>query len=142
MIAVKSWQRDAVSQPAMQFEARDLNLVLDDHFYFSKEGSSRRRSFSSGRPDSKMNKRYQRWIQFLYGPIFIVIGFFYRIYKSNRDWIEGLKSGDKISFFIRNATLIILAIWLLVWFFAPEGSGDRLVEEVKDTIGGSKTPSE
>jgi hypothetical protein len=71
-----------------------------------------------------------------------MIGFFYRIYKSNRDWIEGLKSGDKISFFIRNATLIILAIWLLVWYFAPEGSGDRLVEEVKDTIGVPKTPSE
>jgi len=89
-----------------------------------------------------MTKPYQRWIQFLYGPFFIVIGFFYRIYKSNRDWVEGLKAGDKTSFLIRNGTLVVLAIWLLVWYFAPEGSGDRLVEEVKDTIGGLKTPSE
>ena len=88
------------------------------------------------------NKRYQRWIQFLYGPIFIVIGFFYRVYKSNRDWVEGLKSGDKTSFFFRNATLVILAIWLLVWYFTPEGSSDRLTDEVKQTIEGMKIPSE
>jgi len=89
-----------------------------------------------------MNKRYQRWIQFLYGPFFIVIGFFYRIYKSNRDRVEGLKSGDKISFILRHATLVILAIWLLVWYLAPEGSSDRLAEEVKQTIDGMKIPSE
>ena len=89
-----------------------------------------------------MNKRYQRWIQFLYGPIFIVIGFFYRIYKSNRDWVKGLKSGDKISFFIRHATIVILVIWLLVWYLAPEGGSDRLSDEVIQTIDGMKIPSE
>ena len=89
-----------------------------------------------------MIKPYQRWIQFLYGPFFIVIGFFYRIYKSNRGWVEALKTGDKVSFFIRNATLVILVTWFLVWYFAPEGSNDRLVEEVKETIGGLKGLSE
>ena len=89
-----------------------------------------------------MKKRYQQWIQFLYGPFFIVIGFFYRIYKSNRDRVEGLKSGDKISFILRHATLVILAIWLLVWYLAPEGSSDRLADEVKQTIDGIKIPSE
>ena len=89
-----------------------------------------------------MTKPYQRWIRFLYGPFFIVIGFFYRIYKSNRGWVESLITGDKVSFFIRNATLVILAIWFLVWFFAPEGSSERLEEEVKETIGGLKGLSE
>jgi len=89
-----------------------------------------------------MKKRYQQWIQFLYGPFFIVIGFFYRIYKSNRDRVEGLKTGDKISFILRHATLVILAIWLLVWYLAPEGSSDRLADEVKQTIDGIKIPSE
>jgi len=89
-----------------------------------------------------MIKPYQRWIQFLYGPFFIVIGFFYRIYKSNRDRVETLITGDKVSFFIRNGTIVILAIWFLVWYFAPEGSSDRLVEEVKETIGGLNGPSE
>ena len=89
-----------------------------------------------------MIKPYQRWIQFLYGPFFIVIGFFYRIYKFNRDRVETLITGDKVSFFIRNGTLVILAIWFLVWYFAPEGSSDRLVEEAKQTIGGLKSLSE
>ena len=89
-----------------------------------------------------MIKPYQRWIQFLYGPFFIVIGFFYRIYKSNRGRVETLITGGKVSFFIRNATLVILSIWFLVWFFAPEGSSDRLVGEVKQTIGGLKGLSE
>ncbi len=89
-----------------------------------------------------MTKPYQRWIRFLYGPFFIVIGFFYRIYKSNRGRVESLITGDKASFFIRNATLVILAIWFLVWFFAPEGSSERLEEEVKQTIGGLKGLSE
>jgi len=89
-----------------------------------------------------MIKPYQRWIQFLYGPFFIVIGFFYRIYKSNRDRVETLITGDKVSSFIRNGTLVILAIWFLVWYFAPEGSSDRLVEEAKQTIGGLKSLSE
>ncbi len=89
-----------------------------------------------------MIKPYQRWIRFLYGPFFIVIGFFYRIYKSNRGRVETLITGDKVSVFIRNATLVILAIWFLVWFFAPEGSRDRLEEEVKETIGGLKGLSE
>ncbi len=89
-----------------------------------------------------MTKPYQRWIRFLYGPFFIVIGFFYRIYKSNRGRVESLITGDKVSFYIRNATLVILAIWFLVWFFAPEGSSERLEEEVKETIGGLKGLSE
>ena len=89
-----------------------------------------------------MIKPYQRWIQFLYGPFFIVIGFIYRIYKSNRGRVETMITGDKVSFFIRNATLVILAIWFLVWYFAPEGSSDRLVEEAKQTIGGLKSLSE
>ncbi len=89
-----------------------------------------------------MTKPYQRWIRFLYGPFFIVIGFFYRIYNSNRGRVETLITGDKVSFFIRNATLVVLAIWFLVWFFAPEGSSDRLVEEAKETIGGLKSLSE
>ena len=89
-----------------------------------------------------MTKPYQRWIQFLYGPFFIVIGVFYRIYKSNRGWVETLITGDKVSFFVRNATLVILAIWFLVWFFAPEGSSERLEEEIKETIGGLKGLSE
>ncbi len=89
-----------------------------------------------------MAKPYQQWIQFLYGPIFKVIGFFYRAYTTNRGRIENLKSREKIASFIGNAALIILLGWILIWYLAPEGSSDRLTEEVKETFGGMKSLSE
>ena len=45
---VETWQRDILAQPAMQFQARDLGLTTDDHFYFSKEGTSGGRGFAGG----------------------------------------------------------------------------------------------
>ena len=89
-----------------------------------------------------MAKPYQQWIQFLYGPIFKVIGFFYRAYTTNRGLIDNLKSQDKMASFIRNASIIILLGWILIWYLAPEGSSDRLTEEVKETIGGMKSSSD
>jgi hypothetical protein len=89
-----------------------------------------------------VTKPYQQWLQFLYGPFFKVIGFFYRIYKTNRDWIDGLKTGEKASSFIKNAAVLILLGWIIIWYFAPQGSGDRLTEEVKETIGGMKSTSD
>lgn len=82
-----------------------------------------------------MDKPYQKILQFLYGPFFKIVGYFYRTYKFNRDWIEGVKAGKKASFFIKNATVAILIIWILIWYFAPEGSGERLSEEVQESIG-------
>jgi len=87
-------------------------------------------------------KPYQQLIQFLYGPFFKVIGFFYRTYKINRGWIDDLKSQERVSSFIKNAAIIILIGWILIWYFAPEGSSDRLEEEVKESIGGVKSLSE
>jgi len=87
-------------------------------------------------------KPNQTWIQILYGPLFKVIGFFYRAYTTNRGWVGDLKSQEKIASFIRNAAVIILLGWILIWYLAPEGSSDRLTEEVKETIGGMKSLSE
>ena len=89
-----------------------------------------------------MAKTYQHWMQFLYGPIFKVIGFFYRAYTTNRGRIEELKSREKIASFIRNGAVILLLGWILIWYLAPEGSSDRLTEEVRETIGGLKSSSE
>jgi hypothetical protein len=47
-LGVESWQREILAQPAMQFQARDLELTSDDHFYFSKEGTSGGRGFAGG----------------------------------------------------------------------------------------------
>jgi hypothetical protein len=86
-----------------------------------------------------VTKPNQQWIQILYGPIFKVIGFFYRAYTTNRGWVDDLKSREKVASFIRNAAVIILLGWILIWYLAPEGSSDRLTEEVKETIGGLKS---
>ena len=47
-LGVESWQREILAQPAMQFQARDQELTTDDHFYFSKEGTSGGRGFAGG----------------------------------------------------------------------------------------------
>jgi len=87
-------------------------------------------------------KPNQTWIQILYGPLFKVIGFFYRAYTTNRGWVDDLKSQEKVASFIRNAAVIILLGWILIWYLAPEGSSDRLTEEVKESIDGMKSLSE
>ena len=89
-----------------------------------------------------MAKPYQKWIEFLYGPIFKVIGFFYRAYTTNRGWVDDLLSQEKVASFLRHAAVIILLGWILIWYLAPEGSSDRLTQEVKETIGDLKSSSE
>jgi hypothetical protein len=47
-VGVKPWQRDVLSQDAMQLNAHPLDQAMDDHLYFSKEASSGGRSFAGG----------------------------------------------------------------------------------------------
>ena len=47
-LGVEVWERETLSRPEMQFLERDIELELDDHFYFSKEGTSGGRGFAGG----------------------------------------------------------------------------------------------
>jgi len=47
-IGVKPWQRDVLSRPDMRPDGNLLDDAIDDHVYFSKEGSSGGRSFAGG----------------------------------------------------------------------------------------------
>jgi hypothetical protein len=47
-LGVETWERETLSQPEMQFLEDDMDLALDDHFYFSKEGTSGGRGFAGG----------------------------------------------------------------------------------------------
>ena len=47
-LGVESWERDILARPEMQFQSTDLQLTTDDHFYFSKEGTSGGRGFAGG----------------------------------------------------------------------------------------------
>ncbi len=46
--AVKPWQHDLMAQKAMQPDAYPIETNMDEHIYFSKEGSSGGRSFAGG----------------------------------------------------------------------------------------------
>jgi hypothetical protein len=88
-----------------------------------------------------VQKPYSQWIEFLYGPFFKVIGFFYRIYTTNRARIARLKANAKVSSFIKFMTMIILVGWILIWYFASDESRTSLVDDVKQSIGISDSPS-
>lgn len=45
---VKPWQRGTLAKKEMQLNSAGLDNALDDHIYFSKEGSSGGRSFAGG----------------------------------------------------------------------------------------------
>lgn len=38
--AVKPWDRDLLAQPAMRYDPNPMLNAVDDHVYFSKEGST------------------------------------------------------------------------------------------------------
>ena len=89
-----------------------------------------------------MPKSYSRWIEFLYGPFFKVIGIFYRAYTANRARVEKLKANEKISAFIKFMTIAVLLGWFLIWAFATDESRTSLVDEVKQSIGFTESPSD
>ena len=47
-LGVKPWERDILAKEEMALNAAPLDNRLDDHIYFSKEGSSGGRSFAGG----------------------------------------------------------------------------------------------
>jgi hypothetical protein len=45
---VKPWERGTLAKEEMSLNSAGLDNALDDHIYFSKEGSSGGRSFAGG----------------------------------------------------------------------------------------------
>ena len=86
--------------------------------------------------EKKVQKSFPRWVEFLYGPFFTVIGFFYRTYTANRARIASFKSSKKVAGFLRFTAMLILLFWITIWFFASEESRTRLVDDIKNSIGG------
>ena len=89
-----------------------------------------------------MRKSFAKWIDFLYGPFFKVIGFFYRSYTANRARIESLKANAKVAVFLKAITVLVLVGWILTWFFASEESRTRLADEVRQSIGFDINPED
>lgn len=47
-LGVQPWEKDQLARADMALDAEKLDLALDDHIYFSKEGSSGGRAFAGG----------------------------------------------------------------------------------------------
>ena len=45
---VEPWERDVLARPEMSLDESPLDAAIDDHIYFSKEGSSGGRGFGGG----------------------------------------------------------------------------------------------
>jgi len=90
-----------------------------------------------------LTNRLHQWLDFLYGPFFKVIGFFYRIYKANRIRVSNLTDKKRIASLLQNGAVILLIAWMLIWFFASEESRNRLSQEVQESFGSlSSQPEE
>jgi len=76
-----------------------------------------------------------QWIEFLYGPIFRVIGFFYRVYTANRARLNRMLGNARVAGLLRALAIVVLIGWILVWYLAPDESRNRLTDEIKQTLG-------
>jgi hypothetical protein len=47
-VVVKPWEREVLARDDMQLDAHALDAAIDDHIYFSKEGTSGGRGFGGG----------------------------------------------------------------------------------------------
>jgi len=47
-LGVEPWEKDQLARADMALDSEKLDLALDDHVYFSKEGSSGGRSLAGG----------------------------------------------------------------------------------------------
>ncbi|AWL13338.1 hypothetical protein HMF8227_02890 [Saliniradius amylolyticus] len=47
-LGVEPWERDQLARQEMALDNEAVDLALDDHIYFSKEGSSGGRAFAGG----------------------------------------------------------------------------------------------
>ena len=82
-----------------------------------------------------MQTKFSRVINFLYGPYFRVVGFFYRIFSANRARVERLRANQTFSAILKGFTLLVLLGWILIWMFASDEDRTRLVDEVRQSIG-------
>ena len=71
---------------------------------------------------------------FLYGPFFAVLDFFMRHYKSNRERLDNFMSKEKVSSFLQGLAVLILVVWIVVFYFAPEEKRKQLTQEIQQSF--------
>jgi hypothetical protein len=82
-----------------------------------------------------VGKSFSQWIDFLYGQIFRVIGFFYRTYTANRTRVARIRENAGVAAVLRVLAVLLLVGWILIWYLAPDDSRDRLNDEIRQVFG-------
>ena len=72
--------------------------------------------------------------RFLYGPPLRFMAWIAETYTNNRNRVKSIKENPRVAELIRNAAVIILLLWVLIWVFAPDEYRERLTEEFKSQI--------
>ena len=82
-----------------------------------------------------MQTKFSRVVNFLYGPYFKVVGFFYRIFSANRARVERLRANQTFAAVLKSFTVLVLVGWILIWMFAADEDRTRLIDEIRQSIG-------
>lgn len=81
-----------------------------------------------------MKPTAKKIFDFLYGPFFAVLDFFMRHYKANRERLDNFMSKEKVSSFLQGLAVVILVIWIITFYFAPEEKRKELTQEMKQSF--------
>ena len=81
-----------------------------------------------------MKPTAKKIFDFLYGPFFAVLDFFMRHYKTNREHLDNFMNKDKVSSFLQGLAVLILVIWIIVFYFAPEDKRKQLTQEIQKSF--------
>ncbi len=92
--------------------------------------------------NSSMKDLAQKTFCFLFGPLFSVINFFMRHYKANRERLDSFQAREKVSSFLQGAAVIMLLIWIVIFYFAPEEKRKELTLEIKQGFDKWSSPVE
>ena len=86
------------------------------------------------RQTSVLKPTAKKIFDFLYGPFFAVLDFFMRHYKSNRERLNNFMSKEKVSSCLQGLAVLILVIWIIVFYFAPEDKRKQLTQEMQQSF--------
>jgi hypothetical protein len=86
-----------------------------------------------------MDKLNEWFSKLILGPIFAVIGYFYRMHMVNRERLARLLRHRWIAIMGKTAIVLILFLWFAIWFFTPDESRKELSEIINEIWGGFKS---
>lgn len=62
-----------------------------------------------------------------------------RHYKTNRERLDKFMGKEKVSSFFQGLAVVILVIWIITFYFAPEEKRKELTQEMKQSFEKLKT---